>query len=115
MKDGFEYQTRTSDQGDPSFPPPDTLHGTGAGGAANDSARGGAEETTVERHGANRPTIAGSPAPMTAPMTAPPAPETEDPFGGSQSESEANPLQEGKIPRQPAPGVTREPGPQAQP
>lgn len=110
MKDGSDYQTQTSAQGDPSFPAPDTLHGTGAGGAANDNARGGSEAATIERHG-ERPTIAGSPAPMTAP----PAPETENPYGGSQSESAANPLHEGKIPPQPSPGVTREPGPQAQP
>lgn len=111
MKDGSDYQTQTSGQGAPSFPPPDRLHGTGAGGAANDNARGGAEAATVERHGLNRPTIAGSPAPMSAP----PAPETDNPYGGSQSESAANPLQEGQIAQQPTLGVTREPGPQAQP
>lgn len=110
MKDGADYQTRTSGQGAPTFPGADSLHGTGAGGAANDVARGGAEAATIERHG-ERPTIAGSPAPMTAP----PAPQTENPFGGTQSESAANPLQEGEIPQQPTPGVTHEPGPQAQP
>ena len=110
MKDGDEYQTRTSGQGDPAYPPPDALRGTGAGAAANDVAEGGAEAATIGRHGDSRPTIAGSPAPMSAP----PAPDTDNPYGGSQSESAANPLQEGEIPTQPTPGVIREPGPQAE-
>lgn len=109
MKNGDDYQTRTSDQGDPRYPQPDPIHGSGAGAAANDVAQGGTEATTDERHG-ERPTIAGSPAPMTAP----PAPATDDPWGGTQSESAANPLPENPIPREPTPGVTREPGPEAQ-
>ena len=109
MKNGSDYQTRDSGQAAPSSPQPNPTHGTGAGDAANDVAEGGAEAATLERHG-HRPTIAGS----AAPMNPPPAPETENPYGGSQSESAANPLQEGAIPQQPTPGVTREPGPEAQ-
>lgn len=108
MKNGDEYQTRTSDQGEPRYPQPDPIHGTGAGAAANDVSQGGAEAATDERIG-QRPAIAGSPAPMTAP----PAPTTDNPFGGTQSESAANPLQESPIPQEPTPGVTREPGPEA--
>ncbi len=87
----------------------DNVPGTGEGAAANNVARGGAEAATMARSGGG-PTIAGVPAPNHAP----PAPVTPDPYGGTASESHADPGFPPAVPEQPTPGLTREPGPEAQ-
>ena len=88
---------------------PDKVSGSGMGAAANDADRGGAEAATNARSGGG-PAIAGSPPPSGAP----PAPITPDPYGGSISESHADPGFPPPVPEQPTPGLTREPGPEAQ-
>jgi len=88
---------------------PDKVSGSGMGAAANDADRGGAEAATAARSGGG-PAISGSPPPSGAP----PAPITPDPYGGTISESHADPGFPPPIPEQPTPGLTREPGPEAQ-
>jgi hypothetical protein len=85
-------------------PDEDELGGTGAGAAANAPDRGGAEAATKARSAGDE--LVGSAAPE-------PLPDTAEVQGQAVAEGDL-PSRRGIIPEEPAPGVIREPGPEAE-
>ena len=85
-------------------PDEDELGASAAGAAANATDRRGAEAATKARSAGDE--LAGSAAPE-------PLPDTAEAQGQALAEGDL-PSRRGIIPEQPAPGVMREPGPEAE-